>query len=143
MMMVQVVPVFVQVVPGAPMEPAEVAPAMEDVEQPFSGSPPGEGEGEESSSSETANGLVGTVWEGIWAIKTLLLGEEELLHSNWGVEDRKAMVIALRDWAMTSVWAIWNSAVQDRLQGSKNRQSQRLPRLLEKCAQLLRPARLG
>ena len=42
-----------------------MAPAMEDVEQPFSGSPPGEGEGEESSSSETANGLVGTVWEGV------------------------------------------------------------------------------
>ncbi|CAK9048975.1 unnamed protein product [Durusdinium trenchii] len=60
--------------------------------------------------------IAGILWEEVGAIRMLLWGEEELLHSeHWSMDQRKSMAIALRDWAITALWSIWICAVDERL----------------------------
>ncbi|CAK9103766.1 unnamed protein product [Durusdinium trenchii] len=61
--------------------------------------------------------------EEIGAIKVLISAERELKNSfDLGVEERKNLAISMRDWATSSIWAIWNWEVEERLKsGSKSR----------------------
>lgn len=61
--------------------------------------------------------------EEIGAIKVLISAERELKNSfDLGVEERKNLAISMRDWATSSIWAIWNWEVEERLKsGSKSK----------------------